>query len=286
MDRRLAKRSRPRHFTLIELLAAPGAVPAGAKPRATRFTLIELLVVIAIIAILAAMLLPALGTAKGLARRIQCTGQLKQIGLAGVMYVDDFSSTYPFNTYPLATSSDWNAVCLAPYLGVKAHSPFFGDKIFICPSSREDGAPAFVPNPSYPQELQNDYSYSYVTGHGGSEHINRPIGWGGYGLNKRTSPTMVRAPTDTVLFSEAARGAGWAGTPSIPVQRNLAGALLGCGMVTKVTEYDLLSKQVVFLRHSRRMNCAFADGHVDTLTLTQARPIYYWAMDKSGLTKP
>ncbi len=260
--------------------------PPMRRPRPAAFTLIELLVVIAIIAILAAMLLPALGTAKGLARRIQCTGQLKQLGLAGLMYVDDFNSTYPFNTYLLATSSDWNAQCLGLYLSVKAQPPIFGDKIFVCPSSREDGAPAFVPNPSYSQELQNDYSYSYVTGHGGSEHINRPIGWGGYGLNKRTSPTMVRAPTETVLFSEAARAAGWVGTPSIPVQRNLAGALLGCGMVTKVTEYDLLSKHVVFLRHGNRMNSAFADGHVDTMTLTQARSIYYWAMDKSGLTKP
>ena len=134
-------------FTLIELLVKrshlccdrvygkeEGLSPAPGQVKLYSFTLIELLVVIAIIAILAAMLLPALQQSRERARVTHCSNSFHSIGKAGLMYVDDSKGFFPM-LYNANRSSQSSRSALsgsaargklAPYLGSDEISPLGG----------------------------------------------------------------------------------------------------------------------------------------------------------------
>jgi prepilin-type N-terminal cleavage/methylation domain-containing protein len=162
--------------------------PGSAKSKA--FTLIELLVVIAIIAILAAMLLPALASAKAKAKTTQCINNARQMGLATFLYAGDNSDFYPFGiNFSDSTWGDPQAwhIMILPYVAANTNA---GSKVFACPS---EGAPQLPGGTVFPNGLylfQFDYCANEYMFHANSKNST--------GL--RTSG--VRSPAVMLMLTE------------------------------------------------------------------------------------
>src|SRR5262245_47401507 len=143
--------------------------PATRLQRAAGFTLIELLVVIAIIAILAAMLLPALARAKESGRRANCISNLHQMGIGLILYSEDHN-VIPRGNYPL-----WWQV-LSPTLGTQTTNQFARlGGLYRCPSYPDKRQLVCYVVSAWTFSSAFDVAGNQVTGFSSINRIPRPV---------------------------------------------------------------------------------------------------------------
>ena len=236
------------------------------------FTLIELLVVIAIIGILAALLLPALSGAKRKAAQIQCINNLKQLGTAMLLYLDDHGDTFPGMACRCTGyhPEDWiywrtNMATYPPF----ERSPIIGvlgsanRAVFRCPLDRTDGDRI-----RQLTDNQGPYLFSYsLTGYGQKGPVNQGMSSVFQGALEKPDKypfkhANIRNPSSKIMLAEEPGSTG---------DNPYDASIIEDGRWIPV-------KEPLTARHNHRADVTFADGHVQAVgwqfgnNITNSRP--------------
>ena len=269
---------------------------APAKRRG--FTLIELLVVIAIIAVLAAMLLPALAKAKQKAQQSMCMNNNKQLGLGAIIYVTDDNDFYPgaasANTYGCGLEDwiYWRLPSAPATLGVAIlypqNSPILkclggsvaSTNIFFCPrdplfySALDPTYHVNLDRANYKQPGDPPYPFSYELT---SYNINNGAAYGFTTIvdyNGAAGPvgkgyyfksTQVRNPSAKMLVVEpvAALTLNVDEPPIEPATK--PNWVVQCGRWQPFNTGVTALNNFLTVRHNKKSDATFADGHVEAV---------------------
>ncbi len=238
--------------------------PLVSTERRCGFTLIELLVVIAIIAILAAMLLPVLARAKETGRRVSCLNNLKQLGLAAQIFVNDNDGYYP----PRSTTDRWPNRLYDNYGR--------NEKLLLCPSE-----PIANPATEGDATVADSAPRSYI--------IN---GWNDYfvyadpkndasGLNDgdKIREDAIGDTTMTILFGEKTDANG-----DYYMDLN-EGTGNDFGGVLNQSRHSSTPQAAAVGRGAGGSNHTFADGSTRFIKFPQSvYPVNLWAVTQLGRT--
>jgi prepilin-type N-terminal cleavage/methylation domain-containing protein/prepilin-type processing-associated H-X9-DG protein len=250
------------------------------------FTLIELLVVIAIIAILASILFPVFAQARESARKVSCSSNLRQLGIAWSMYAQDYDETVVPVWFggggggTAAVSGPWPVLFNQGYIKSKA--------LLICPSLQDGtGSSSVITGMNYYRDTTYGYNATYMQpmeecpqGPDSTPTVCATMTSGvSSGSGVSISLSQIDEPTSTLTYSESTiyvAGQGWVSSYYYIKPPNMwAGYDPKNQSTWKSDSFGRL-----WARHNGMTNTVYADGHVKAQKISTLQNQDLWRVNK------